>query len=68
MCTARVTVIVSCVCVYVCMYVCVYVCMQARSKLKWSGKAKHCMAQLKVRVLLGGSGGMPPGKCTNSMP
>ena len=37
--------------------------VQARSKQKWSGRAKHCMAQLKVcasTVLLGGSGGMPP--------
>ena len=38
---------------------------QARSKLKWSGRAKHCMAQLKAcvsTVLLGGTGGTPPRK------
>ena len=50
-----------------------YFTSQAWSKLKWSGRAKHCMAQLKAcvsTVLLGGSGSMPPppGKFTNSMP
>ena len=39
--------------------------IQARSKLKWSGRAKHCMAQLKAcvsTVLLGRTGGTLPRK------